>query len=80
MTNEIVKLPITITSELGDKDRAASIKCVDKVIAYVRELIANAIERIHVFTDGCSAQFRSRYVFALLTQIQTEVEIIWHYN
>ena len=80
MTHEIIKLPITITSELSDKDLEASITCIDKVIAYVRELIPSATEQIHLFTDDCSAQFRSRYVFSLLTQVQTDVEIIWHYN
>ena len=78
--HKLSKIPQTITSECRDKDRTASITCVDKAISHVRSIIPNAIEKVHVFLDGCTAQFRSRFVFALVTEIQRDVEIIWHYN
>ena len=33
-----------------------------------------------IVSDGCASQFRSRYVFNLLTHIQKEIYIEWHYN
>ena len=50
------------------------------MIDHVRSLIPNAIQRIHVFSDGMSSQFRSRFVFAFMTDIQKDVDLIWHYN
>ena len=78
--HELKTVPLTITSELNDKSRDSSISCVDTAIKYVRDTIPNAVQRIHLFSDGCAAQFRSRYVFALATQIQTDIELIWHYS
>ena len=31
-------------------------------------------------SDGCASQFRSRYVFSLLTHIHPDITIEWHYN
>ena len=82
ITNEhkLKTIPLTITSELNDKSRGSSISCVDAAITYVRESIPNGIQRVHVFSDGCAAQFRSRYVFAFATQIHTDIDLRWHYS
>ena len=46
---------------------------------FLRSKIEKEIDTIHIFSDGCAAQFRSRYVFCFLTEIQKDVDIVWHY-
>ena len=78
--NKLKTIPLTITSELNDKSRASSLSCVNAAISYVRDSIPNGIQVVHVFSDGCAAQFRSRFVFALASQIHTDIELQWHYS
>ena len=33
-----------------------------------------------MWRDGCSPQFRSKYVFASMTQFDKLVQLEWHYN
>jgi len=74
------KLPITITSEEKDKSRIASMSCVNMAINHSKEKIGREIKTVHVVSDGCSAQFRSRFVFNLFLHIQKDVRFEWHYN
>ena len=36
--------------------------------------------KLYIVSDGCASQFRSRYVFSLLTHIHPDITIEWHYN
>ena len=76
----IQKLPITVTTEENDKSRIASMSCVNKVIAHSMEKIQQIISTVFIVSDGCASQFRSRFVFSLLTHIQQGIQIQWHYN
>ena len=73
-------LPITNTKEVSDKSRVASLSCIKKVIPHVESLIGNVAENVHIFSDGMSSQFRSRFVFHFLTKIRLERNITWHNN
>ena len=77
---EIEKIPITITTEANDKSRITAISCVNMVINHSIGKIVNNIEKVIVVSDGCAAQFRSKYVFMLLTTIQPDLSLEWHYN
>ena len=35
-------------------------------------------EKIFIWSDGCAAQFRSRFVFCFSTEINAE--LVWNYN
>ena len=80
--DNLVSESITVTSELPDHSRAAAITCVSKVIENVRENHQHLPLRINVFvwSDGCAAQFRSRYVFTLLSTLDTSLNLTWCYN
>ena len=55
--------------------------CWRKVLSYVRgkyRLEESLILRFRI--DGCSGQFRSRFVFFLLSQFELELTIFWYYN
>ena len=54
--------------------------CVSKVIEHVISEIPNSINTLYVVSDGCGSQFRSKFVFKLLTTIYPEMNLEWHYN
>ena len=72
---------ITIISETSDHSRTAAFTCINKVFDFVREK-HNLLPEVtlHIWSDGCAGQFRSRYVFALVSQIDSKVEVNWYYS
>jgi len=75
---ELMKYPVTITSESNDHSRITSFSCVCKLIKVMEEKI-KSIEKVIVWSDGMGAQFRSRFVFMLST-IDLAIDLEWHYN
>ena len=72
---------ITIISEASDHSRIAAFTCINKVFDFVREKHNFPPEvTLHIWSDGCAGEFRSRYVFALVPQIDSKVEVNWYYN
>ena len=81
-SSDLTKVPITIVSEAKDQSRIASHACVSKVIECVEEQmpIANYLNRVIIWSDGCSAQFRSRFTFSILVDLYPAKTIEWNYN
>ena len=75
---EVVSKNITVTSNATDHSRIAAHFCTTKVIEELNKTVQ--IAKVHVWSDGCAAQFRSRYVFDLIAQIDEKCEVIWCYN
>ena len=71
------KESITITSESSDHSRSAALTCVMKVIEFVREKHQHLPLKVnaHIWSDGCAAQFRSRFLFQLLTTIDNTINL-----
>ena len=61
-----------MTTEEKDKCRAASMSCVNK--------INQTISNVCIVSDGCAAQFRSRFALNFLILFQKNVSLEWHYN
>jgi len=72
-------LVATITSESGNHSRIAAFSCVNRLIKLMEEKIKPIIKVI-VWSDGMGAQFRSRFVFKLLSTIHHAIDLEWHYN
>lgn len=79
---ELEKVPMTIVSEANDHSRINAFTCTSKVIDCVEERLPllNTLKQVYLWSDGCSAQFRSRFVFNLLTYLHPDKQIEWHYN
>ena len=71
----IEKVPITITTETRDKSRITSVSRVVSLMKYLRSQLDKEFDTVHIFSNGCTAQFRSRYVFCMLREIQKDVNI-----
>ena len=67
---------------IPDHSRAAAITCVLKEIENIQEIHRHLPLKINamVLSDGCAAQFRSRFVFKLLAGIDSSLNLTWCYN
>ena len=78
---DLIKENNLTVSEASDHLCIAGFTCISKVFHFVREKHNLPPEvTSHIWSDRCAGQFRSRYVFALVSQIDSKVEVNWYYN
>ena len=75
---DLAKRPITVFSESSVHSRIAALTCIDLVVKEVEKHIK--LTKAIIWSDGCTAQFRSRFVFKLLSTYRPDLLIDWHYN
>lgn len=77
----LVNENITVTSEASDHSRISALSCWLKVLSTIQNKY-NLQESLtlNIWSDGCAGQFRSRFVFSLLSQFAIEHTLFWHYN
>ena len=77
----IINENVTITSEANDHSRSAAMSCWRRVLSCIREKYQLADSLIlHIWSDGCSGQFRSRCVFFLFSRCELTHTNFWYYN
>ena len=74
----LVKRPVVVVSESSDHSRIAALKCIEFVIKEVER--QTNLTKIIMWSDGCAAQFRSRFVFKLLANYRRNLQLEWNYN
>ena len=77
--NRVTCKSIAITCELPDHSRAAAITSVLKIIKHLRAYLPLKINAM-IWSDGCSAQFRSRFLFKLPSTVDSSLSITWGYK
>ena len=78
---KLVNENVVVVSEASDHSRIAAFTCINKVFNFVREKHELPLKvTLHVWSDGCAGQFRSRYVFSLLSTLDKTVNLRWYYN
>ena len=65
-------------SESSEHSRIGALTCIDFVIREVEKHIT--LTKVILWSDGCAAQFRSRFVFKLISTYHLDLQISWHYN
>ena len=73
----------TVTSKATDHSRIAVFSCIDLIIDSLRKKFLSQFNSYPVFymwSDDCASQFRSRFVFALITHFNPDYTIQWYYN
>ena len=73
------KYPITIVSEVSNHSHIAGLKCFNKVVEHMLEKIDLPVDKGYAWSDGMTAQFRSRFVLMLLSQFHETKNLKWHY-
>ena len=76
---DLMTYPATITSESRNHSRIAAFSCVNNILKVMEERI-DPIENVTAWSNGMGAQFRSRFVFMLLSTIDQAIYVEWHYN
>ena len=78
----LVNENVTVTSEESDHSRIAALSCWLRVLSFVQEKYSCLLESLvlHIWSDGCAGQFRSRFVFSLLSQFAIGHTLFWYYN
>ena len=77
----IINENVTVTSEANDHSRSAAMSCWKKVLAHIRDKYRLEDSLIlHLWSDGCSGQFRSRFIFFLLSRFELDHTIFWYYK
>ena len=72
---------IVVVNDSKEHNGAAALTCLKKVVEKAEEINVAKYDKIIVWSDGCSAQFRFRFVFRLLTEdLFDGVELTWNYN
>ena len=77
----IVNENVTVTSE-ANHSTIAAISCWLRVLSFVQDKYPNLLESLvlHIWSDGCAGQFRSRFVFTLLYQFVMDHTLFSYYN
>ena len=79
--NSLDQNSIVIVTENSDHNRITSISSLKKVVEIMENGIGKNFKRLVIWSDGMSAQFRSRFIFKLLADtFFTDKQISWFYN
>ena len=54
-----------IVTESSEHGRVCALSCVTKVVQTIEVLNKKSFKNIKIWSDGCAAQFRSKFVFLL---------------
>ena len=76
---KLINENVMVISEASDHSKIAAFSCVSNVFQFVRHNLPLKVT-LHIWSDGYAAQFRSRYVFTLLTTMSRSVILNTHYN
>ena len=75
----LTKVPLVVTSESNDHSRITAFSCIVTIVDELKKLMGE-LRKIILPSDGCSSQFRSKFVFALLTHLDQNIALQWNYN
>ena len=80
--DNVIKHSFVIVSESSDHSRIAAHSCVQRVIDEVIKIYPNLRNEltVHLWSDGCASQFRSRFVFKRTTYFPKYYSINHYYD
>ena len=80
--NKIICESVATSIFLSDHSRVAAVTSVLMVIDHLREKHQYLVLKINfiLWSDGCSTQFRSQFIFKLLSSLDSSLHITWCYN
>ena len=78
--SNLAKIPIAVISESSDDSQIAVFTCANAIVNELKKRMKGSLKKVILWSDGCSSQFRSKYVNALMTHFNKLVQLEWHYN
>ena len=77
--DNLTKVPMAVISESNDHSRIAAFSCIVTIVDELKKLMGE-LRKVILWSDGCSSQFRSKFVFALITHFYRNISLQWNYN
>ena len=77
--DNLTKVPMAGISESNDNSRIAAFSCIVTIVDELKKLMGELCNVI-LWSDGCSSQFRSEFVFAVLTHFDRNIALQWNYD
>ena len=79
--NDVRNDNVIVATKSFDHDRVASMSCLQEVVHKIQHMHEKTYENVYVWTDGMWSQFRSRYLFKLLSNTALPGKTLsWYYN
>ena len=77
-----MKESLVIVTESADHSRITAYSCIAKIVTHISEKYQELPLRLnlYVWSDGCASQFRSCYVFSLMSCYDRTLKVSWFYN
>ena len=78
----LMKESLVVVTESPDHSRITAYSCISKVVTHIREKYQELPLKLnlYVWSDGCASQFRSCYVFSLMSCYDRTLNVSWFYN
>ena len=70
---------MAVISESSEHSRIAAFTCTAVIVSKLNEIM-HKVNKVIVWSDGCASQFRSKFLFSLMTYFDRSVHFEWHYN
>ena len=76
----MAKISIAVISESNDYSRTSAFTCTNATVNESKKWMKDSLKKVILWSNGCSSQFRIKFVFALMTHFDKSVQLEWHYN
>ena len=76
----LTKISIAVISEPSDHSLIVSFNWTNVIVNELKMRMKNSSKKVILWSDGCSLQFCTKYVFALMTNLDKSVQSEWHFN
>ena len=77
--DSLTKVPMVVISQSNDQSRIAAFSCIIVIADELKKLMGK-LRKVIFWSDGCFTQFRSKFVFAMLTHFIRTIALQWNYN
>ena len=76
----LTKISIAVISEPSDHSLTASFNWTNVIVNELKMRMKNSSTKVILWSDGCSSQCCTKYVFVLMTNLDKSVQSEWHFN
>ena len=73
-------VPVEIASDSSDHSRIAALSCVNTLAKHIQAKLKPGKLKVFIWSYWCAPQFRSKFVFMILTYFDKVTDVEWHYN
>ena len=77
--DNLTAFPTAVIRKSNDHSRITAFSCIVTIVDELKKLM-DALRKVIMWSEGCSSQFRSKFVFALLTHFDRNIALQSNYN